>query len=159
MTALLAGAGVTCLWAAAGIRRRVAAALLLALATFEHAPHPPWALARRAAHTAPIGWNRVAGPGALRALICVLYPLSWSDYWGPSRAARPAKVAMLARRPFETADDVGASRGSGQLGAMGYSHVVVSAGDNTMGAWSLGHTRRERGLAPRTGIRGHSILR
>jgi hypothetical protein len=126
MTALLAGAGVACLWQRPGSRGRVAAVLLLGLAALEYAPFPPWRW-RDVLPTRAHRWL-AAQSGSLRVLDCVP-PSRVSDYLALSLLGHEG--SLLGAPIF---DDCGEPRLGDKLKATGYTHVVVRR-DSAIGRW------------------------
>jgi hypothetical protein len=140
MTALLAGAGVACLWRSATSAGRRAAALLLVLVVMEYAPFPPWRW-RDVLPTRAHRWLAVQ-PGPLRVLDCV-HPSRASDLFalgllhhdvsllGGSFVARGGRRESVGAASI---DDCGEPQLGHKLAALGYTHVVVRR-DCQAGKW------------------------
>lgn len=120
-TALLAGAGVACLWHGPGTRGRRAGALLLGLWLLESAPFPPWRW-RDVLPTRAHRWL-AAQPGPLRVLDCA----------PASRLSDSLAVAWLGHATTLLGaplfEDCGEPQLAGKLAALGYSHVVLRRDD------------------------------
>ena len=137
MTALLAGAGASCLWRSATSAGRRAAALLVGLAVLEYAPFPPWRW-RDVLPTRAHRWL-AAQSGPLRVLDCV--PRSGeSDSFALSLLGHEGSLLGAP-----TLDDCGEPRLGDKLAAMGYTHVVVRR-DSAIGRW-LAKNPAPEGLA------------
>ena len=129
-TALLAGAGVACLWQRPHSGGRLAAVLLLGLAALEYAPLPPWRW-RDVLPTSAHRWL-AAQSGSLRVLDCV----------APSRGSDALALPLLGHEVSllgaPALSDCGEPRLGDKLGAMGYTHVLVRR-DSTTGRWLAAH--------------------
>jgi hypothetical protein len=147
MTALLAGAGVACLWERPG-RGRLPAVALLGLAVLELAPFPPWRW-RDVLPTRAHRWL-AAQPGSLRVLDCVP-PFRVSDSLAVPLVGHP--VALLGP---PSPDDCGEPRLGDKLSAMGYTHAVVRR-DSAAGRW-LGALAVPEGLLRGREFEDSSVL-
>jgi hypothetical protein len=146
MTALLAGAGVACLWSGPRARDRAAAVLLLALALFELAPLP--ARARDVLPTRAHRWL-AAQPGPLRILDCVA-PARVSDTLGATLLGH--ETAWLGAASL---DDCGEPGLGEKLRALGFTHVVVRR-ETAIGRWLLAHPAA--GLSPGPAVADAFVL-
>ena len=121
MTALLAGAGVACLWRRPGAAGRYAAVVLLALAAFELAPLPP-------------RWRDVLPTSGHRWLASQPRPLRVLDCVAPVRGSDTLALPLLGHEASLLGggfDDCGEPRLADKLAAMAYTHVLARRGSAT----------------------------